>query len=105
MLDRPDIAAQWCWPENRLTYANAAFPEALLAAGVTFGDDRLIDAALRQLRWLLASETVDEVLSPGCDRRVRVGEVVPTAGDVTPHRHTTTNPRWTFHGPAGVLFV
>ena len=63
MLDRPDVAAQWCWPENRLTYANAALPEALLAAGVTFGDDRLIDAALRQLRWLLASETVDEVLN------------------------------------------
>ena len=32
-IGRPAADAGWPWPEPRLSYANAALPEALLAAG------------------------------------------------------------------------
>ncbi len=56
ILDREIISTRWCWPEERLTYANAVLPEALMA-GVFFGDERVVAQGLAQLRWLLASET------------------------------------------------
>lgn len=45
------------WPEERLTYDNARIPEALLAAGACTGDDFLLDAGIRLLEWLVATET------------------------------------------------
>ena len=57
LLDREPLSRQWRWPEERLTYANAIWPEALLAAGVYMGDGRLVDLGLDQLKWLLAVET------------------------------------------------
>lgn len=56
-VDRPDRNRYWRWSEERLTYANAALPEAMLSAGALLGDDRLIETGLRQLRWLLEIET------------------------------------------------
>jgi len=63
-LDRPVGGNGWVWPEQRLTYANAVLPEALLALGVTFDEPRVIERAIEQLRWLLAHETIDGILVP-----------------------------------------
>jgi len=49
--------AHWPWPEERLAYDNARIPEALLAAGTLLGDEGLVDAGLRLLEWLVATET------------------------------------------------
>jgi hypothetical protein len=57
-------AADWPWPEPRLTYANAVLPEALLAAGDRLGRDDVIEDGLMLLRWLLDRETTDGHLSP-----------------------------------------
>ncbi len=47
---------RWQWPEARLAYANARLPEALLAAGASVGDDRLVDRGLAMLDWLVSVE-------------------------------------------------
>lgn len=57
VLDRGNISDEWRWPEDRLTYANAVLPEALIAAGVYLGDERVVERGLDQLRWLLEVET------------------------------------------------
>lgn len=62
-LDRANLSDRWRWPEERLAYANAALPEALIAAGVCLGYGRIIDMGLEQLRWLLESEMPDGHLS------------------------------------------
>jgi hypothetical protein len=52
--------SDWPWPEDRLTYANAVIPEALIAAAAALDrDDELIDA-LELLEWLIDVES-----SPG----------------------------------------
>jgi hypothetical protein len=56
-VHRPDRAKDWRWGEDRLSYANAALPEAMLSAGSLLGDDRLVETGLRQLRWLLEMES------------------------------------------------
>ncbi len=56
-------AAPWPWPEPRLTYANAAVPEALVAAGAALGDARLLDEGLHLLGWLLEVQTRQRHLS------------------------------------------
>ena len=45
------------WVETRLTYDNARIPEALLAAGTTLRDPRLVHMGLRLLTWLVGVET------------------------------------------------
>lgn len=54
----------WPWPEPRLTYANAAIAEALIAAGEALGRPDVVDDGLLLLGWLLDRETVDGHLSP-----------------------------------------
>ena len=56
--------AAWNWPEERLAYANAVIPEALLACGEALSDERLIDKGLAMLRWLADTETCEDRLSP-----------------------------------------
>ena len=56
-------SAAWPWPEARLTYANAALPEALLAAGQALDRPELIERGLELLGWLLDRETLDGHLS------------------------------------------
>ena len=53
----------WPWPEERLTYANAALAEVLIAGGLV---DRpaAVEDGLRALHWLLELQTVDGHLSP-----------------------------------------
>lgn len=56
---RGPAPGRWTWPEPRLTYDNARYPEALLAAGMVLSDDRLVDAGLALLAWLVDIETTD----------------------------------------------
>jgi hypothetical protein len=56
--------AAWPWPESRLSYANAALPDALLAAGALLARPDVVDDGLTLLRWLLDRETVGGHLSP-----------------------------------------
>jgi hypothetical protein len=63
VIGRPTGNAAWPWPESRLTYANAALPEALIAAGEHLGDARALDDGLYLLGWLLDVETRDDHLS------------------------------------------
>ena len=51
------------WLEDQLTYDNARLPEALLAAGGTLRDGRLVRMGLRLLTWLAAVETNEERFS------------------------------------------
>jgi hypothetical protein len=53
----------WPWPEPRLTYANAVWAEALMAAGRGLHDDRLTGEGLRLLEWLLDTQTAGDRLS------------------------------------------
>ena len=48
---------RWLWPEQRLTYANATLPEAMIAAGSVLGRPILVAQGLELLEWLLARET------------------------------------------------
>ena len=62
-LDREPLSDSWRWPEERLTYANALLPEALIAAGVCLGYERVVQRGIEQLRWLLELETPRGYLS------------------------------------------
>jgi hypothetical protein len=53
----------WPWPEERLTYANATLPEAMIAAGSALGLPLLTARGLELLEWLLARETREGHLS------------------------------------------
>jgi hypothetical protein len=57
-------AGSWRWPESRLTYANAALAEALIAAGAALDDAAALDRGLTMLAWLLELETAGGHLSP-----------------------------------------
>jgi len=47
----------WPWNEDKLTYGNARLPQALIAAGEFFGNDRMRDTGLNALKWLLEVQT------------------------------------------------
>jgi hypothetical protein len=63
LLDRPEPIKGWRWCEDRLAYANAALPEAMMVAGTIIGNDRLIELGLRQLKWLLDMASFEGHLS------------------------------------------
>jgi hypothetical protein len=73
----PTLDKAWPWPEPRLSYANAALPDALLAAGAALDSPSLVRDGLRLLGWLLDGQTRDGRLSvvPAAGRRP--GEVGP----------------------------
>lgn len=48
----------WPWPEERLQYANAVFPEVVIGAAAVAGDDEMLDVGLRLLDWLWTTETL-----------------------------------------------
>jgi hypothetical protein len=62
-VDLPDLDDSWRWPEARLTYASAALPEVLIAAGAAFARDDLLKRGLERLSWLLDEETLSGHLS------------------------------------------
>jgi hypothetical protein len=55
--------ALWPWPEERLYYANALLPDAMIAAGTVLERPELITRGVTLLTWLLARETRDGHLS------------------------------------------
>ncbi|GIM96292.1 glycosyltransferase [Paractinoplanes toevensis] len=62
-IGRPGLDPRWPWPDERLTYANAALAEALIAAGDLLADPAALAAGLRMLTWLLEIQTSDDHLS------------------------------------------
>lgn len=57
LIGRPRGGGDWCWPEDRLTYANAVLAEALIAAGALLDDGGVLDDGLAMLEWLLERES------------------------------------------------
>lgn len=55
-IGRPHSSGTWPWPEDRLHYANAVIPEALLLAGSALNDDSLLSDGLSLLDWLVEEE-------------------------------------------------
>lgn len=53
----PSHDREWPWPEPRLTYANGALPEAMIAAGSVLDRPVLLRRGLDLLEWLFARET------------------------------------------------
>ncbi len=62
-MSRPSQFSEWPWPEQRLTYANATIPEAMIAAGTALERPALLRRGLDLLEWLLDWETQDGHLS------------------------------------------
>ena len=54
---RGPAPGRWMWPDPKLTYDNARYPEALMAAGMALSDERLVNAGLALLSWLVAIES------------------------------------------------
>jgi len=64
VIGRPAPDPAWPWPEPRLSYANAALADALIAVGSLLGRPDVLDDGLLTLRWLLTRETLGGHLSP-----------------------------------------
>ncbi|WP_436523618.1 glycosyltransferase [Actinoplanes sp. HUAS TT8] len=62
-IGRPDHDPHWPWPQDRLTYANAALAEVLILAGDLLDDPPALADGLRMLSWLLDIQTSDGHLS------------------------------------------
>jgi hypothetical protein len=62
-VGRPSYDEDWPWPEPRLSYANAALPEVLLAAGAALDLPLVTVDGLVLLGWLLDMQTRDGHLS------------------------------------------
>ena len=63
VIGEPGADTAWPWPAPRLSYANAAIAEAVIAAGRELGRDHLLQNGLRMLSWLLADESRNGHLS------------------------------------------
>lgn len=59
----PNGHGAWPWPEQRLTYANALIPEAMVAVGVALDYVPLIRRGTNLLYWLVQQETMEDYLS------------------------------------------
>jgi hypothetical protein len=59
----PTCDPTWPWPEPRLSYANAIFAEARIAAGVALDQPDLLEHGLDLLAWLIDDATVGGHLS------------------------------------------
>jgi hypothetical protein len=58
-----DDGSGWPWPEERLSYANAAIAEALIVAGAALPDETALGRGLSLLEFLLDVQTRDGHLS------------------------------------------
>ncbi|GAC1608333.1 MAG: glycosyl transferase [Mycobacteriales bacterium] len=56
-IGTPSYDGAWPWPEPRLSYANAALPDVLLAAGHALDKPLLVAHGLMLLGWLLTVQT------------------------------------------------
>jgi hypothetical protein len=62
-LRPPARDPDWPWPEDRLTYANAVIPEAMIVIGGALGDDLILNDGLSLLNWLVDEQQYDGHLS------------------------------------------
>jgi hypothetical protein len=62
-IGRPTEDPTWWWPQPRLTYANAALAEVLIAAGQLAPDNATLSAGLAMLEWLCDVQLADGHLS------------------------------------------
>jgi alkanesulfonate monooxygenase SsuD/methylene tetrahydromethanopterin reductase-like flavin-dependent oxidoreductase (luciferase family) len=101
----PSGDAAWPWPEDRLTYGNAAIAEALIVAGSALADDPAVDHGLSLLEFLLRVQTRNGRLSvtpaggrgrpdtgPGFDQQPI--EVAALADACASAYRVTLQPRW-----------
>ncbi len=63
LLRRPLPDRTWPWPEDRLTYANAVLPEAMIVIGGALEDPIILDDGLLLLGWLLDEQQREGHLS------------------------------------------
>lgn len=56
--------ADWPWPEETLTYANARLPHALIAAGRSMERSEMIETGLGALQWLVGLQTSERHFVP-----------------------------------------
>jgi len=54
---RHSRTAGWPWFEDRLTYANARLPQALLLSAARMGDAEMAEVAAQSLEWLVTEHT------------------------------------------------
>jgi hypothetical protein len=62
-IGAPADNPEWPWPQPRLTYANAALAEVLIAAGSLGGDEPRLATGLRMLTWLRDIQLTGDRLS------------------------------------------
>jgi hypothetical protein len=77
LLMRSSPDPSWPWPEQRLSYANAVIPEALIVIGVALEDEAALTTGLALLSWLLALQTRGAHLSVTPAGGWRTGEPQP----------------------------
>jgi glycosyltransferase involved in cell wall biosynthesis len=53
-------SATWRWFEKCLSYSNARLPQALILAGWRSGNQRMIEAGMDSLKWLVAEQHRDD---------------------------------------------
>ena len=63
VVGRPSGDPEWPWPQERLGYANALIPEALLVIGLALDDAAALQDGLDLLTWLVRVETRGSDLS------------------------------------------
>ncbi len=56
---RQNATDDWPWFEQKITYANARLPHALILSAQWIPNQEMGDAGLRALRWLLKQQTAD----------------------------------------------
>lgn len=56
--------AEWPWFEDRLTYANARLPQAMIVAGAAMNREDMLEVGLRALDWLCKLQTHDGLFAP-----------------------------------------
>ncbi|HEV8234536.1 MAG TPA: glycosyltransferase, partial [Gemmatimonadaceae bacterium] len=59
-LYRDVSTSTWPWFEDRATYCNARLSQALIISGMALGDADMMDAGLRSLEWLSATQCTDD---------------------------------------------
>jgi hypothetical protein len=76
-LAPPRTGTSWPWPEDRLTYANAVLPEAMISVGAALDDEALRNDGLMLLEWLVNVQLHDGHLSPVPSGGLSAGEPTP----------------------------
>jgi glycosyltransferase involved in cell wall biosynthesis len=83
-------AANWLWFEDRLTYANAQLPHALVSSGARMERPGLVDAGLEALAWLASGQqSADGHFAPIGTNGFHVRGATPAGFDQQPIEAST----------------